>query len=264
MSRRDEAIELLRLGHSPGSVAARMKVSIDTVLPYLFHGIGSGKLSRTQVVFAIPRELRIAVEERCRELGQNAIEHKIVSAFGRFVPPANSDDVRAYVRLRGLYRLGGFDNGLLGDMYQLVADVEMTLHAFVRQGLEFMFGEKWWREGVSENIRKECVTSQEGDPEPTDDPFCYTNFIHLKQILDKHWGNFQRVLPVNLARNKNEFLTRLVKLNQIRNRVMHPVKQQSPTEDDFVFVSDCFNFFQFFEWKIWTSQRGTDKEKPTL
>lgn len=142
-------------------------------------------------------------------------------------------------------------------MYEVVADTEVTLHWFIRQSLYFLFEDNWWRDGVPEAVRKDCRNAQEGDPEQVNDPFCYTTFIHLKQILDKHWGRLQNILPPEVWADKGALLARLVRLNQIRNQVMHPVKLRSPTEDDFVFVQDCFGYFRFQDWKVFRSEAAT-------
>jgi len=255
MAQWHEAVELVRTGHSPGSVAAHMGVSIETVLPYIYRGVGCGEISRSEVVFSISREVRAAVEGALADLGSFAPEQRVVSA----IRIQATDDVRAYLRLRAAstrnsaaYGLLGWtvEFAFLGDMYQIITDLELTLHYFIRQALTFMFGDDWWRASVPEPIRKECRNAQEGDLEPVEDPFCYTNFIHLKQIIDKHWGKFVGVLPNDLARNKPDLLSRLSRLNQIRNRVMHPVKQRAPSEDDFAFVHECAAFLRLSEWRV--------------
>lgn len=72
MARWEQAVALAANGHSPSAVSKQMGVSVDTVLPYLFRGIGAGKISRAQVVFTISRDLRAAIEECLNKLGAHA------------------------------------------------------------------------------------------------------------------------------------------------------------------------------------------------
>ncbi len=67
-------------------------------------------------------------------------------------------------------------------------------------------------------------------------PYHYTTFIDLKAIIDKKWAEFSGVLPKALVTNKQETLQKLQLINDIRNRVMHPVKIMSEYEDDYRFV----------------------------
>jgi hypothetical protein len=244
VARWEEAANLVRQGHSPASVARQMGVSINTVLPYLFLAIGSGQLTRTQAMFTIPKEVRAAVDESISQLGSGANEQQVVKATRC---RDWSDDIRAYLRLKG-----NFDAWLVAlvDLYRSIAFLEVMLHAFVRESLRFLYGRNWWTGGVPESVRKDCRNSQESDPEQIEDPFLYTNFIHLKQILDRNWGDFQKVVPSAVAHDKNGLLSRLVRLNHVRNRVMHPIKQQLPTEDDFAFVVECMNFLNLYEWRV--------------
>jgi hypothetical protein len=44
-------------------------------------------------------------------------------------------------------------------------------------------------------------------------------------------------------------VTRLDQLNRIRNRVMHPVRRSPPTENDFAFLDDFWNFVVSGGWR---------------
>ena len=113
------------------------------------------------------------------------------------------------------------------------------MHARIRTELERGYGpQDWWRKGIPEGVRKDCVLAKEADPEPQADPYYYTPFIHLRDIFDKQWGIFCKLLPKGLAGDKPKFLSELLRLNAVRNKIMHPVRGYRPTKCDFDFVKD--------------------------
>src|SRR5581483_1130627 len=123
--------------------------------------------------------------------------------------------------------------------YELLRNVEVRLHTFVKQAFVLEYGEEnWWRSGVPDNIRAECAALLEKDPEPAEEPYCYTHVISLREILDKRWSVLSKYMPDHLLNKKKELLERILRLNRIRNGVMHPVRKSVLTEDDFEFVRD--------------------------
>jgi hypothetical protein len=60
--------------------------------------------------------------------------------------------------------------------------------------------------------------------------------MNLREILDKQWGALSSHLPKELQSDKKSFLEELKRLNGIRNSVMHPVRNDQFSEDDFEFV----------------------------
>jgi hypothetical protein len=153
----------------------------------------------------------------CRELEKRGIH-------------CNRFDVRMYLE----YRRAPV---VLGDMYELVRNVEVRLHRFIKRIFVAEFGEDdWWRGGVPDNIRAECAALREKDPEPAPEPYNYTHLIALREILDRKWSILSKHLPADTAQNKKDLLERLVQLNRIRNNVMHPVRGGMLTEEEFEFV----------------------------
>ena len=121
------------------------------------------------------------------------------------------------------------------DAYDLVTWVEEMLHMFIKQRLRQVFGEnerEWWHQGVPEKVRKKCAERREEDPERRP-PFNYSDLIDLKEIMDKNWQHFEN--DVRKAEgndlSKKHFLDRLVRLNEIRKTVMHPVRGVLTEED---------------------------------
>lgn len=229
MPRRDEATALLRQGRSPSQIAALMHARTSEVMHYLHTKIGQGELRRSDIAFSLDRGMRQAVDDALaagvpmntsrmsRELRKKGI------ACDRF-------DLRVYLEFR---RAGV----VLGDMYEIVRNIEVRLHSFIKRIFVAEYGEEnWWRGGVPEKIRAECAALLEKDPEPAPEPYCYTHLIALREILDRGWPVLSKHLPEAVTANKKDLLDRLLRLNRIRNAVMHPVRGENLTEEEFEFV----------------------------
>jgi hypothetical protein len=229
----DDAVEYLRAGLSPAQIAERLGLSFEAVRQHLLHQVGEGSIRRSDILFAMPDKLR-AVCEDLREQGisneidlDSPVVRQLLEEHG-----ISPEEMRLYVALRdqGAYR---------GDMYENVADIEILLHDFVKKTLVDVFGDGehgWWRQGIPQSIRLDCASARECDSHPVEDPFCYTNFIHLSKIIETNWKHFREVLPGSLASDRKALLADLARLNNIRNAVMHPIKGRRWTEDDFAFV----------------------------
>lgn len=123
--------------------------------------------------------------------------------------------------------------------YELVTWVEERLHMFIGRRLQQAFGEeetKWWHQGVPQPIRKKCADRREEDPNRRP-LYNYTDLIDLKDIMDKNWRHFENDFRKvkGQVMSKKEFLDGLVRLNEIRKSVMHPVRGVL-TEADLAFA----------------------------
>jgi tetratricopeptide (TPR) repeat protein len=135
------------------------------------------------------------------------------------------------------------------EAYESVAFIEERLHHFIRRRLGDAFGKEenqWWGQGVPLTIRQKCAQRREEDPrrKPV---YNYTDLIDLKEILDKNWKlfetDFERVK--GKAMGKKGFLDNLIRLNEVRKTVMHPVR--SPvTEEDLQFGQSMRDMIESF------------------
>ena len=230
-ARKDEAMQLLQQGLPPTEIAKRMHISTAAVMTFLCLKIGEGELRRSDIAFSLPRETRAAIEKVIQEketLNPAAITRELKK---RGVA-ANRLDVGVYINYRRA-------RVVLGDMYELVRMLELRLHSFVKDAFVAEFGEEsWWRSGVPDTIRAECAALREKDPEPAEDAFCYTHLINIREMLDKRWPVLSKYMPKHLLNGKKDLLERLLRLNRVRNTVMHPVRNAVLTEDEFEFVRD--------------------------
>jgi hypothetical protein len=206
-----------------------MGTSTAAVLQYLCLKIGEGELRRSDIAFSLGHELRAAIEESIAKTG--SLNGSVIARELRSRGiEADRHDIGIYIQYRHA-------RAVLGDMYELLRAVEVRMHTFVKQAFILEYGEEqWWRSGVPETIRAECAALREKDPEPASEPYCYTHLMSLREIFDKRWPVLAKYMPPELLNKKKDLLERLIRLNRIRNGVMHPVRNSAFTEDDFEFV----------------------------
>jgi hypothetical protein len=234
MARRNEAGRYLLEGLTPQQISDRMGISLGSIRQYLCTLVGEGELLFSDIAFAIAERQLIEDVIRRGDLP--------VAPFG----PHKNLRMAGYVRnilfkqghniLHDLIELYLITSDPRPDLYALICESEIILHRFVKRTLVSTFEDRWWREGIPEQIRKNCQIRKEEDLTPLEDPYYYTTFIDLKLIIDKNWRSFSAVLPKALSTNKQDTLENLQRVNSIRNRVMHPVKIMSEYGDDHRFA----------------------------
>lgn len=225
-----ELVEWLRKGYSPSQIAAKVGAPVDAVVPYLYEQVAQGVIHRADIVSSIDRKVRLRAEEIVRR-EYEALLKSLVSRYRKSENPTEQD-ISVYFEL-------GRAKSPLAEMYELITRIELTLHSYIKTILVNAFGDvDWWRRGIPENIRAECAAAREKDPEPASHPFCYTTFIHLKEILKIRWTIFSGKLPRTLAADKRYLLSCLTRVNRIRNCVMHPVRDNVLGDEEFRFARE--------------------------
>lgn len=202
MAQPHKVAAMISEGLTPAQVAGQLQVSHATVLGYLDRAVGEGLLKRSDIYFTLSPE--------SRESSSTREDREVVNRFG---------------------------GAVLGDMYEHLREIETTLHKRIRLALERQYGSEeneWWAQGVPQNVRTDCQTLRERDPDRLH-PYCYTNLIHLLEILEQNWNVLQTEVG-QLASNRKEMRQQFLKLNRIRNIVMHPTRGQLSVEGDFLFI----------------------------
>ena len=229
----DEVEDLIKKGHNLTQISDMRNVSEDITFRTLTELVGSGRLRRSDIYYSVPAETRHNIEEAIQKFGDRDARY-IFLYLRRKRINVKAIEVRIVMKYKNA-RMA------LGDIYQDVYSIEVGLHNFVKAVLEKEYGpeeEGWWRKGIPRDIREDCVIRRENDEKPLKDPWCYTYLIDLKAIFDKNWSDFVNKLPKRISSDKKKFLSNLVRLNNIRNSVMHPVRGEIPSENDFEFVRD--------------------------
>jgi hypothetical protein len=229
----DEVEELIKKGHGPAEISQKRGVSEDITLRILTELVGSGRLRRSDIYYSVPTETRQIIEEAAQKFSGREFKR-----IFRYLRRKKINVKKIEVKIVMTYQNARI---ALGDIYQDIYSIEVGLHNFVREVLEKKYGDKeegWWREGIPTDIRKNCQIRREDDEKPLKDAWHYTDLIDLKVIFDKRWSDFMDILPKRTSLNKKKFLSNLTSLNRIRKLVMHPVRGETPSENDFEFVRD--------------------------
>jgi hypothetical protein len=232
MARHDDAAELVKEGYSPRAIATEWGLPFWTVAQNLYTAVGRGVITRTEIFFSINDDESnlIALE---RIIHDNNLKNRW--DFKHFLRERLSPQEQNHIEEYLLY----FDlrEAPLGDIYELLWRLERFLHMYIRSKLEETAGpEGFWRQ-IPQSIREECALMKERDDAPQDDPYSYTMFIHLRVIFDKKWAVLAGGLPKSFSNDKQGFLATVLRLNVLRNRVMHPVRDYRPSREDFQFIS---------------------------
>tara|TARA_B100001971_G_C17944317_1_gene409277 strand:+ start:112 stop:609 length:498 start_codon:yes stop_codon:yes gene_type:complete len=134
--------------------------------------------------------------------------------------------------------------------FKLVEKIETGLHAAVCYVLQEAYGEtekEWWVKGVPLNIRSSCAVKRE-EGSHMEEAHHYTNIVDLKSIIEckcnrKLFNERFQILQKEKITSK-DFLSDLVRFNDIRNRVAHPIRTIS--NDDVLFLQDYYDAIQLF------------------
>lgn len=224
MARKNEAEGFLRQGLYPSEIANRMGISVKSVVQYLRTQIGEGSLRLSDLYFSWPPEKR----EILNKAGRGKYPDNRLLSANRLT----RDDLELFLSLSNPHVFAG-------DLYEYVSVAEVAIHRLVRARLEREFGldeDGWWRKGIPSNIRVKCVSRREEDDDPCEEPYAYTTLVDLVAVISKNWSLLEREVPKEYRANRKQLESDMVRLNGIRNSVMHPVKERKWSEDDFVFV----------------------------
>jgi len=77
---------------------------------------------------------------------------------------------------------------------------------------------------------------------PFVEPYCYVTLVHLKDVFEKRWSFFSKLLPAGLDSDRKRFLSSLTRLNLIPNGVMRASKCVVPNQDDLRFLREFLDF----------------------
>ena len=248
MGRPEECAQLLREGLSPSEIGKRIGVSTASAGQYLWRAVGAGIIFPFDIYFSIPRAVR--------ELADKAVYQNHATDVRDILPLLIKQGISFDPsELDMIWVLTTSSARHLG-LYHFITGTENTLHKQVRLVLTTEFGSEesgWWRKGVPQSVRFDCVRTRESEPDGAAEPFAYTTLIHLQEIMDKQWRLFQPCLPVSYANNKSTFTDALKRLNSIRNCAMHPTRLDRVTDEDFRFVQE---FHDCLKPECWRSPRA--------
>jgi hypothetical protein len=239
---RHDATRLLRQGLSPRSIAVQMGKTTAQVREYLLLQVGEGDLRCSEILFAIDEPTRLEYQRVHTESPQADYWTLIKRAEAK---GHSSDEFRLYLDIRKPMTA-------LGDMYDYIASLELSLHDAISRTLKSKYGsglDGWWREGVPQPIREECAAAHERNDKLHGDPWSFATFTNLATVIEKNWELFSRVLPFSVCEQKKQFLADLRRTNGIRNGVMHPLKRLEIADEDFLFVMHLEGELRWSKWR---------------
>lgn len=266
MSRVKEVSQLIKGGQNLQDIEAELGLSLASILDYLRRGCGYGYITRSDIYFAIPRLYRalfyiydtfgdsffyqqravLESQKDCSTLTgsfHTQLEEAKQKALEIFDVDLEELPWNMWDRkLRSIYLEFSQSDSLRADLYADIAELELIFNRFIREVLTRKFGageSGWWRKGIKDVLRAELVKAREMDEEPADDPLCYLSFIHIRDILKSNWETFTPYFSKNIHRDPKKLQNLLVRVNRIRNQVMHPIKNARHTYADLELVHAC-------------------------
>jgi len=239
MGQPENAARLTREGRTPSQLCVDLAnnpkpLNIRSVLGYLARAIGEGQIRWSDVFFSI----------------QNVI------AQAQDVRLVDMDDSQIFMRLLE-------EHVVWGDVYSLLAELERTLHFRIRAALVQHLGDQddnWWYEGVPERVRQTCTERRSvSDDRPLLSPYYYTMFPDLTRIINHQWPIFEHVLPTQAASSRADLNDSLNRAYAIRNRVMHPVRFDPPSQSELEFVRNLRDQLADTPWNLSGAQNALDQ-----
>jgi hypothetical protein len=193
------------------------------------------------VVFTIPSDIRAAVEWIITEVATDDFYRLEKEVKSRGVG-IDRDDLRLYLNLRSNY---------IGDLYFYVTDLEKSLHGLIRRVLisEYADDDMWWHYAIPVEVKEKCEKRRHHDKDPADHPYSYTTFLHLKDIVESNWRIFENYLPEAESADRRALVDALFAANIVRNKVMHPVRQDIPSDEEFQCVLELRDRLARRRWR---------------
>jgi hypothetical protein len=260
---------------TPSEIAKQCELSLAFVVKEVHAAVLEGRLLRSQVQSTLNQEWLMTIES----LAQYRPKYSPESMLARLKAccpdcQLNVDELKFYLVYSGR-------SFRAGETYELLSEIERTLHGQIRLVLrewilsggirnekKLLEGREatkidwfreaaetsWWRKGVPKEVRLACVRAREEDAQLVPEhPYCYTTLTHLKQIIfqdkGRGWHLFKDRLPKSVADHKDVFEEDLDRLIAIRNRVMHPVRGAPPSEKDLGFVKHMHEALHISMWR---------------
>ncbi|MBZ5500538.1 MAG: DGQHR domain-containing protein [Acidobacteriia bacterium] len=124
--------------------------------------------------------------------------------------------------------------------YELIQSLEPRLQQFMIDTLKQAYGvdeDRWWYEGVPEPIRKRA-TEQLEEAQGKGKKEHYLTLIQFRTIAESNWDLFKDTLAFGKSGNKHLKTEWMQKVNELRNVVMHPAKQQTITFEQLAQLRD--------------------------
>lgn len=233
MDQTERILGLVSEGIIPSLIAKQVQLNPEQVIQVISKAVSEGKLRRSDVLAAFDKDWRGLVDNFADSEKQFPSE-KMSLVLQMFDMPHDIPELELYLSYRVL-------RATASDTYQILSDLERTLHALIKTALVKHFQSSdsgWWAQGVPQQVRVSCAGSRELDEGYSEHPYSYTTLIHLWQIMENNWDILKEYLSPEATQNRKVLKNEWVRMNAIRNRVMHPVRGEPPTDEEYEFVKE--------------------------
>jgi len=109
----------------------------------------------------------------------------------------------------------------MADFYVLYYSLENTIRRLISGRLQEQYGANWWEDKVPIGVKNSVADKQKKEKDPpmsirSEEPFSYTNFGELIDILNSNWSDFSDTI-----RSQRAMQQVLTQFNLIRNVIAH-------------------------------------------
>lgn len=110
----------------------------------------------------------------------------------------------------------------LTEGYAVLSQLEQSLRELIESRLQELYGNKWWKQGVPEKVRKDCddrKKEKEKSSEISHPPIYYAYIGNYKDIIIRR-DNWDKVFS-SIFRNKTELEACFVWVGRVRDSIAH-------------------------------------------
>ena len=256
MNHPEQIATLIAEGLSPSEASKRLQMPIVEVIQHLAVAIHEGRIRRMDVYATLPSNLEsgtkrylaggVTMGDLMAFLDKPAPAPRVI-VDGLWDATTEPEELRLYLmyRERDVIRL---------DTYELLVELERSLHGSIKLALQRAHGEakhQWWLHGVPVAVRKACAAVCQDEQLVIEEYEC-TTLVNLITILDDQWSeaHFDAILPKAESVNKKKLKSALGSINTIRNRVMHPTRQESISLADYDLVKEMHQRLKHSAWRF--------------
>lgn len=229
----ERIIGLVSEGLCPSRIAKELDLRVNEIITVIHTAISNGKLKRSDVIASFDKDWRGLVDTWA-DYGNPIAPDKMIAMLELLDMPHDVQELSLYLDYQK-------QHATLGDTYQLLSDLERMLHALFKSVLVKKFGAgdaRWWAQCIPETVRISCAQNRERDQGYQEHPYAYTTLMDLWTILDKQWSVLNTHFLTEVTKDKKQLERDWKKLNSLRNRVMHPVRGEPPSDEDYDFAKE--------------------------
>jgi hypothetical protein len=244
-------------GLRPSKIALAQGIPIAEVTQEIARAIKERRIKRRQVLAVLEdkwkEQIAIWLPAWNRTPKRVSVEY-----VHEWLKKTNLSDFDVGIEELGLYLLCSEKSLKDGELYEIICEIERTLHAKIESVLGEKHGPRpsgWWRKGVPKGVRQTCVEEWEEEPDFVEYPPYHRTTLGELQVIIQSGEDpelFKSRLPLGANGkdpNMHTMFKELVQLTKMRNKVMHRIGAAPPTEEEFFFVREMQSKLDLVKWR---------------